>query len=400
MSLRASLLCSLLIGCGSEAGEGPPGPPGEPGESGVPGPQGPKGEPGSPGGATGPAGPQGPIGPAGPTGAAGASGASGPMGPSGPLGPMGVMGLIGPTGTTGPAGVNGSPGATGPGGPAGPPGAGNPGPAGPTGPAGTLYGEVASAFAGFTAATTTGAAGGREQMHARCAAEFPDGHLCHYGEYQLAASGISVPASGAWIDFSCIEQNAGGTVESGNLGCGSYSGSPDSGRSTSTPTGGNCMAWTAATNVNMTGIMLHPSLVLSGACTEARPLACCTTPYHETFRGFTTATTSGAAGGRPAMHARCSAQFAGSHLCHHAEYHRATPTVSPPAGGAWIDNSTFNSAGENDGAMPNSGRSTHPNGACASWTDGNPNRSGTTMTTANSTNGACDVQRPLACCGV
>jgi len=66
---------------------------------------------------------------------------------------MGLMGLIGPMG---PQGAQGLQGLTGP---AGPPGAGDPGPAGPAGPPGTLYGEAASAFAGFTSATTTGAAG-------------------------------------------------------------------------------------------------------------------------------------------------------------------------------------------------------------------------------------------------
>jgi hypothetical protein len=385
MSLRLILACSLLIGCGSEAGEGPPGPPGETG------PQGPPGMPGSPGGAPGPAGPQGPEGPA---------GAIGPAGPIGPEGPAGPTGATGATGSQGPIGLPGATGAQGPAGPRGPAGVGDPGPAGPAGPPGTLFGEAASAFAGFTTATTTGAAGGREQMHARCAAEFGDAHLCHYGEYQLAASGIPVPANGAWIDFSCIEQNAGGTVESGNLGCGAFSGSPDSGRSTGPASGGNCTSWTATGPGTQTGIMLHPSLAISGPCTEARPLACCSTPYRETFRGFTTATTTGAAGGRPAMHARCAQEFTGSHLCHHAEYQRATPTVSPPASGAWIDSSSFNSAAENDGAMPTSGRSTSPTGACSSWTSGNVNALGIMMTPANSTTGSCGTPRPLACCGV
>jgi hypothetical protein len=235
-------------------------------------------------------------------------------------------------------------------------------------------------------------------MHARCAAEFGDAHLCHYAEYQLAASGIPIPANGAWIDFSCIEENAGGTVESGNITCGPNVASSDSGRSTGTASSGNCMAWTSATSPQ-TGIMLHPSLALSGSCAEARPLACCTTPYRETFRGFTTATSNGNAGGRAGMHAKCAQQFAGSHLCHVAEYHRATPTISPPTGGAWIDNSSFNSHSENDGAMPRSGRSTSDGGSCASWTDANPARSGTMQTVLNSVNGTCDVQRPLACCG-
>jgi len=99
------------------------------------------------------------------------------------------------------------------------------------------------------------------------------------------------------------------------------------------------------------------------------------------------------------MHAICAQQFSGSHLYHHAEYHRATLTITPPTGGAWIDSSSFNSATENGGAMATSGRSTSPTGACASWTDANPSRLGIIMTPANSTTGSCGTQRPLACCG-
>jgi len=235
-------------------------------------------------------------------------------------------------------------------------------------------------------------------MHALCDDELPGSHMCHYAEYQLAASGIAIPADGAWLDFSCIEQNAGGTVESGNIGCGSYLGSPDAGRSTGTASGGNCMSWTSAA-ANHNGIMLHPSLAISGACGTERAVACCNTPFRERFRGFTTTTTNGNAGGRPGMHARCAQEFPGSHLCHMAEYHRAHPTTSPPASGAWIDNSSYNSAGENRAAMPRSGRSTHPDGACASWTSDSAFRSGPLMTTANHTTATCDTQRPLACCG-
>jgi len=235
-------------------------------------------------------------------------------------------------------------------------------------------------------------------MHKRCDTEFADSHMCHYAEYQLAASGIAVPANGAWIDFSCIEKKEGGTVESGNLGCGSFSGSPDSGRATNEATSGNCMSWTSAL-VNQTGIMLHPNLQLSGPCTETRPVACCNTPFRETFRGFTAAVTNGNAGGRAGMHARCALQFTGSHLCHAAEYHRAHPTVSPPTGGAWIDFSSYNSGSDNRGAMPRSGRSTSPDGTCASWTTAISNRSARVMTPLNDVNATCDTQHPLACCG-
>jgi hypothetical protein len=246
--------------------------------------------------------------------------------------------------------------------------------------------------------TRNGAAGGREGMHHACDVEFPGSHMCHYAEYQLAASGIAIPANGAWIDFSCIEQKEGGTVESGNLGCGSYSGSSDSGRSTSPPSSGNCMSWTSAT-AGHTGIMLHPNLSISGACTELRSVACCSTPYRERFRGFTTAMTNGNTSGRAGMHARCAAEFSGSHLCHVAEYQRAHSTTSPPASGAWIDSSSYNSGSDNRGAMPRSGRSTSPDGGCNSWTLDISNRTARVITPLNDTSATCDTQHPLACCG-
>lgn len=96
------------------------------------------------------------------------------------------MGAMGPTGATGATGLQGPAGPTGLQGPAG--AAGNPGPQGPAGPAGNgAYGEDIPAFAGFTQALSTGDAGGRDGMHAKCAAEFAGSHLCHASEYQLAS---------------------------------------------------------------------------------------------------------------------------------------------------------------------------------------------------------------------
>jgi hypothetical protein len=286
-------------------------------------------------------------------------------------------------------------GATGATGPAGP--AGNPGPTGPQGPAGTLFGEAASSFAGFTTATTTGASGGREAMNARCATEFSGAHLCHYAEYQLAASAATVPAAGAWLDMSCIEQTAGGTVESGRLGCGDQLGSPDSGRLIDASTGGNCSNWTS-NGPFIKGGIVNVASDLSVSCDVARPLACCNTPYVETFRGFTTATTTGVAGGRAAMHARCAAQFSGSHMCFLAEYTRAHPTVTPPAAGAWLDGSTYHNLGEYRGAMPRSGRLTRNSSGCLGWTGGGLNQ-GTTITPAGWDSQTCDTARSVACCG-
>jgi hypothetical protein len=55
------------------------------------------------------------------------------------------------------------------------------------------------------------------------------------------------------------------------------------------------------------------------------------------FAGFTSTAVNGAIGSREQMHAMCAAQFAGSHLCHTAEYQLANSSVPVPADGAWID---------------------------------------------------------------
>lgn len=316
----------------------------------------------------------------------------------GPMGPMGLMGPIGPQGPKGDTGAQGPAGAAGAQGPAGP--TGDPGPTGPAGPAGTLFGEQAAAFAGFSTSTTTGNAGGREAMNALCVADFgATAHLCHYAEYQLAASGASVPASGAWIDASCIEQDAGGTVESGRLGCGDPVASSDSGREVYSSSGGNCSNWTTTAGLSNGAVIIEPASTQYAACNVARAIACCNTPYRERFRGFTSATHTGAMGGRAAMHRACAQEFAGSHLCHLAEYWRANPTTTPPAGGAWLDHSSFNDITEDMGAMPRSGRSTYPSSACTAWTNASAVDLALTITPAGDQSQACSVARPLACCG-
>lgn len=307
---------------------------------------------------------------------------------------MGPMGLMGPIGPQGPAGAAGAPGATGAKGASG-----DPGPTGPQGPAGTVFGESAASFAGFSHTTTTGNAGGREAMNALCTADFTGSHLCHYAEYQLAASSATVPATGAWIDFSCIEQDAGGTVESGRLGCGDPVASSDSGRDIQGGASANCLNWTTTAGLSDGAVINEPASTTTAACSAARPVACCNTPFRERFRGFTSATTTGAAGGRAAMHRTCAQEFAGSHLCHVAEYSRANPTTTPPANGAWIDYSTFNDITEDMGAMPRSGRGTGSSWACTAWSNASAVDNALTITPAGGVSGACSVARPLACCG-
>lgn len=75
--------------------------------------------------------------------------------------------------------------------------------------------------AGFTRATTSGAAGGRMKMHAMCATEFAGSHLCHYVEYARAHSAEQPPASGAWLDDS-LGTTAAAARSLNNVSCESW----------------------------------------------------------------------------------------------------------------------------------------------------------------------------------
>lgn len=306
------------------------------------------------------------------------------------MGPMGLAGLAGPEG---PRGV---PGPIGPAGPAGSPG--TQGVAGPAGPAGSSFGEEAAVFAGFTSATTNGAAGGREQLHAMCAAAFAGAHLCHIAEYNLATSATQPPASGAWIDTSA---GTDGGFET--YGANDAVASTSSGRYTGRHPYNNCESWTSI--VQTSGLAVDPGGAFLRDCAASKVLACCTTRYRETFRGFTSAIVTGNGGGRAAMHARCGAEFAGAHLCHVAEYQRATPTIAPPAGGAWIDASGF--ALRDDAELDTStasatagrwtGRAIYEN--CTNWIDANATLAGMTVQPGLASSASCAIARPLACCG-
>lgn len=292
-------------------------------------------------------------------------------------------------------GATGSQGAIGPAGPAGPRGA--QGLAGPAGPAGGLFGEDAAIFAGFTSSTAIGAIGSREQMHARCAAEFPGAHLCHVAEYNLASSATSPPAAGAWIDTSA---GTDGGFE--DYGANDSVASSTSGRYAGRHPYNNCLSWT--TTAQSSGLALEPGGVFWHDCAEQLQLACCSSPYRERFRGFTSATVTGAAGGRAAMHARCGAEFPRAHLCHAAEYQRANPTIPPPTSGAWIDASGFalrdQGSLDTSTASANAGRWTaraiYEN--CTNWMDASSQLAGTTVKPGLTTSASCATARPLACC--
>jgi hypothetical protein len=117
-------------------------------------------------------------------------------------------------------------------------------------------------FAGFTAATTSGGAGGRFKMHALCATAFTGAHMCHASEYLRANSAASVPSGGAWLDPS--------TVNSTNI---ANTGVPDSARFIGAYT---CSSWNNTgggdygTIVNELG-----AIDIYGDCSKARSVACC-----------------------------------------------------------------------------------------------------------------------------
>jgi hypothetical protein len=315
---------------------------------------------------------------------------------------MGAMGLIGPMG---PAGMNGAPGTNGTNGTNG--AQGNPGPQGPAGPAGNgADSEDIAAFAGFTAALSTGAAGGRDAMHARCAAEFTGSHLCHISEYQQTTSATIVPATGAWIDPS-VTPDSDLTLESASgFGREAFSFS--------------CGSWTSASNTSFAATFLRPdgrvqttssnTFPTPPACDVQRALACCNGAPKVQLAGFTTVTPDGAGfgTGRPGMHAACASEFAGSHMCHIAEYLRAGSPVSVPTSGAWIDPSVADTGELVLGGSPRFGRMTQ-SFTCSGWTN-NVQASGASTfldvdgsAHTHSSNTfpnpiGCAAQRPIACC--
>ncbi len=301
------------------------------------------------------------------------------------------MGPMGMPGTPGATGAPGAPGAQGPQGVAGAPGT-----------PGSVSGEAAAVFAGFSSTPISGAVGGREMMHATCAAAFTGSHLCHVSEYGLANSATVPPSGGAWIDDS-----AGIGLYQGNTTAVLDLASVDLGRYTGSDNGINCNNWTASTGTS--GFTLDGTgSVASSSCTATHVLACCATPFLEKFRGYTTATMTGAPGARAKMHALCGAQFAGSHLCHTAEYYRTQTATAPPSTGAWIDGSGYaRNAGETervtDVASLHMGRYTSKDddANCDNWSSttslGQPTQ-GEIVTTAGPGSAPCTSTHALACC--
>jgi hypothetical protein len=327
---RRVLSCFALFASLSACPQETKGEMGTPGQTGPVGPAGTKGDPGA-------TGPTGPVGPPGPDGAAGANGMviiqtddggliqvdGGIVIVRGPQGPQGSQGPVGPTGTAGQVVVvstvdggtvvvDGGVAVI----------------AGPPGPPGlnALFGENAALFAGFTAVTTTGLVGGRHVMHARCDAEFPGSHMCHFAEYMLSNPHLPIPVVGAWIDPS------DGPVAqfSANSALGLMPFSRESGRYVG-GAGATCKNWTSSYSSDESGPALTSWPHAPVDCRIARSIACCSSPYREQFIGATSQPTTGQAGGPEKMNAKCHAEYPGSHLCTFAELQRATPKTAPAA---------------------------------------------------------------------
>ena len=247
--------------------------------------------------------------------------------------------------------------------------------------------EDGGSFVGFTSTTYAGQIpSGRAGAHAACAAEFAGSHLCHAAEYTLANSAVAPPSGGAWLDPSGDLEHSWSTW-----------GTVRAGRSANETA---CISWSRNTaGYGGTGITEAGSITTSLDCSTTHPLACCNTPSKTRFAGFTTATTTGNAGGRHKMHALCAAEFAGAHLCHAAEYLRSNSATPVPTSGAWLDPSGFGKNSWSTIGLPEAGRSNNET-ACISWSRDTSGYGGTSLTASGSisTSLDCSTAHALTCC--
>lgn len=259
---------------------------------------------------------------------------------------------------------------------------GPPGPAGP--PAIAAWGESAPSFAGFTVARTPGFAGGRHQMHARCLAEFPRSHMCHYSEYLMANPRLQIPSPGAWIDWSAgppssFEPPVSQSPVSRNAG--RFVGAQH-----------NCLNWTSNPSGTGSGAALSVWPHDLVPCVNQLSVACCNSPYREQFAGVTTATTDGNAGGIEGMNRRCHMEYPNSHFCSFSEFQRAAVPIAVPSVWMQPNFSMQISPEDNPPAM-----TTAP--TCSGWSSASSTGTNYVATLSNPVSTtSCAVQLPLACC--
>ena len=98
------------------------------------------------------------------------------------------------------------------------------------------------------------------------------------------------------------------------------------------------------------------------------------------------------------MHAKCATAFAGSHMCHLAEYARANPMTSPPSTGLWLDVSAAQLQFDRYTALPFMGRYIEQTSSwnCVNWTV--TTGTGLVVQASGPTSAVCSAARPVACC--
>jgi hypothetical protein len=226
-------------------------------------------------------------------------------------------------------------------------------------------------------------------MDQLCAATFSGAHLCHAAEYIASGSVVTPPASGAWVDPSTLDGSTTAIVGSRKLGRHLFS--------------YDCTDWTS-NSVNSYGYWLDQNggITNNGSCASQHVLACCNSPAKTTFSGYTTFTAAGGGfggSGRYGMHARCAAEFPGSHMCHAAEWIRAQVATPPPNAGAWLDPSSIDGSTTVIAGTPEAGRHLFSYD-CTDWTSSSVNSYGYWIDTNGgiSNNGSCATVHSIACC--
>jgi hypothetical protein len=226
--------------------------------------------------------------------------------------------------------------------------------------------------------------GGRVAAHQLCNTEFSGAHMCHASEYVLSGSITVPPAAGAWIDPSVAPDDTT-----------TYGGATYFGRQVG---GADCSNWTT-NNVNYYAPHVDPNGGISNSnnCAALRSVACCNGVSKVKFMGVTASFAPMT--GRVQMNQACNTQYAGSHMCHAAEYLRASSTTVIPAQGAWIDPSVDFTGSTSYGGSPLFGR--QQGGAdCSNWTTTNVNYYAPHVDPNGgvTNSGNCSSQRYVACC--
>ena len=249
---------------------------------------------------------------------------------------------------------------------------------------GGAAGNEGYAFAGFTGSSYTGDLGGIQGAHAKCSSEYAFSHFCTDREYEVIGSAAPLPPAGAWVDAARYISSSTPTATPRDRD-NSY----------------NCGSWRVSTNAYSGALDVQGEYIttsLSTSCGVSRPLACCRAPQQAWFRGFTTLTFNGNLGGIQGAHAKCAAQFSGSHFCTDREYEQAGSAAPMPPAGAWIDAARYIST-STPSASPRDRDNSYN---CTSWRVSTNAYSGALdvfghyITTSLST--SCGTVRPLACC--